>query len=173
MANIYLRKSTIEDLDSIMEIIEEARALLKKDGSPQWQDGSPDVATIKLDIEKQENWVLMVDDKIAGTTTLMTENDPNYKIIQDGSWNNDDTPYVTAHRVAISNKFRGMHLGKFLFSNLMTIAIEHGFKNFRIDTHEMNKRMQGLSVSLGFKKRGIIYVGPSEDDRRIAFELNL
>ena len=39
MSTIYLRRAKLADLDTIMEIIEEARNSLKNDGNPQWQDG--------------------------------------------------------------------------------------------------------------------------------------
>ncbi|MCH4008775.1 GNAT family N-acetyltransferase [Companilactobacillus sp.] len=173
MATIYLRKSTLSDLDAVMEIIEEARALLKKDGSPQWQNGSPNRDTLKNDIESGINWVLIVDGKIAGAATLLESAEPSYSKIFEGSWNNTTEPYATTHRVAISSKFRGMHLSKFMFTNLTTIAIEHGFKNMRIDTHEMNERMQGLAKSLGYHYRGIVYVDEPVDGKRLAYELNL
>ncbi len=173
MANIYLRKSTPQDLDDIMEIIEEARALLKKDGSTQWQNGSPNRAMLSHDIDQGNNYVLMVDDTVAGTASLFTEPDPTYEKIYEGSWNKPDAPYATIHRVALSSNFRGMHLSKFMFSNFTTVAVEKGFKNMRIDTHEKNVRMQGLAKSLGYSQRGIIYIDSSEDGKRIAFELNM
>jgi N-acetylglutamate synthase-like GNAT family acetyltransferase len=42
MSNIYVRKAQLQDLPAIMKIIDNAKALLKADGSPQWQDGSPE-----------------------------------------------------------------------------------------------------------------------------------
>ena len=36
---IYIRKATLDDLDAVYEIIENARQLLKEDGSDQWQHG--------------------------------------------------------------------------------------------------------------------------------------
>jgi len=35
---IYLRRATLDDLQSVMTIIEQARAQLKEKGNPQWQD---------------------------------------------------------------------------------------------------------------------------------------
>lgn len=172
MAVIYVRKSTLQDLDPIMEIINEAKALLKKDGSPQWQDGHPNQEMLTNDINKGINWVLIVGDTIAGVATLTTQPDPNYKDITEGAWKNND-PYATIHRVAIRSQFRGMHLSKFMFSNLITIARIEGFKNLRIDTHQVNARMQKLSLDCGFEERGIIHVKDKIDTRRLAFELNL
>ena len=50
-----IRKAEIKDLTSAMEIINDAKDLLKKSGSTQWNliDGYPDITTIKSDIEKE------------------------------------------------------------------------------------------------------------------------
>jgi len=48
-----------------------------------------------------------------------------------------------------------------------------GIHNFRIDTHEVNKRMQGLIRSLGFEYRGIVQVNQTKNGARNAYELNL
>lgn len=41
MAEIYLRRAQTQDLAAIMKIIDDAKNLLKKNGSPQWQNGYP------------------------------------------------------------------------------------------------------------------------------------
>lgn len=172
MTEIYLRKSTSDDLDSIMEIINEAKALLKKEGSPQWQDGHPRREQIKADIQSGSSWVLMVGNEIAGTAALTTKPEADYETITDGNWVGDEH-YATIHRIAIASRFRGMQLGKMIFSNLLTAGLLAGFKDFRIDTHAVNIRMQKLAQNFGFEKRGIVQVVDKIDRRRIAFELNL
>ncbi|WP_318529082.1 hypothetical protein [Ligilactobacillus aviarius] len=54
---IYLRPATQRDLPSIMAIIHEAQALLKNDGSPQWQDGYPTEEVFQTDIQRNECFV--------------------------------------------------------------------------------------------------------------------
>ena len=70
MSTIYLRRAKLADLDTIMEIIEEARNSLKNDGNPQWQDGHPDRAMIAHDISQEISWGLVVNDQVAGTAAL-------------------------------------------------------------------------------------------------------
>ncbi|WP_295747200.1 GNAT family N-acetyltransferase [uncultured Limosilactobacillus sp.] len=172
MAQISIRRSTSNDLDAIMQIVDQAKALLKADGSPQWQDGHPDRAMFAADITKQDNWVLMVGNEIAGTATLQGGLEPSYEKI-DGAWNQPAAPYMTIHRVALSAAFRGQHLSNYFLSNLLTVGQLQGVKNFRIDTHPVNKRLQALATKFGFVKRGIIMVDDQNDPRRLAFELNL
>lgn len=63
MAVIYTRKATIDDLDKIMSIVEDARALFKNDKIPQWQGGYPDEERFKEDINNEEAYVLVVGDE--------------------------------------------------------------------------------------------------------------
>ncbi|MBB1062587.1 GNAT family N-acetyltransferase [Limosilactobacillus fastidiosus] len=173
MAQISIRRSVNSDLDRIMEIVDSAKELLKKDGSPQWQDGHPNREMFANDIKNQTNWVLTVGNEIAGTATLQFAPEPAYSEITDGTWNVTDQPYATIHRVAISNNFRGQHLSRYLFSNLISMGQIQGIKNFRIDTYPKNVRMQRLAESFGFAKRGQILVNDKIDPHRIAFELNI
>lgn len=171
MSEIYLRKSVPEDLNEIMKIIDEAKMLLKKDGSPQWQDGHPDRKQFETDINNGFNWVLMVGNEIAGTATLTSQIEDDYKDIE-GEWRGDDH-YLTIHRVAIASHFRGMQLSKQIFSNLLTVGRTLGYSDFRIDTHPVNVRMQKLITDFGFEKRGVVHVEDKLDPRRFAYELNM
>ena len=84
MSTIYLRRAKLADLDTIMEIIEEARNSLKNDGNPQWQDGHPDRAMITHDISQEISWVLVVNDQVAGTAALQLAPEPSYQNIHNG-----------------------------------------------------------------------------------------
>lgn len=177
MSSTYIKRAQPKDLTAVMTIIAQAQARLKADGSPQWQSGYPDKATLQNDIFAQQCWVLMVDNVIAGTATLIVADDPNYHDITNGHWVNTTDPYATIHRIAIDPAHAGEHLGKLFVSNLISQSYQSGIHNFRIDTHELNKRMQALATSAGYEHRGKIYVDEPaenhEDNARRAYELNL
>lgn len=173
MAEIYLRRAQLQDLPAIMKIIDDAKELLKKNGSPQWQNGYPNQETLTQDIAMQTNWVLINDNKVVATATLQLTPEPTYRNITQGQWQQPDEPYATIHRVAISSNYRGQGLSKLLFSNLLTVGQMQGIKNFRVDTHRSNKAMQHIAENFNFKKRGIIKVNDQNDPERLAYELNL
>ena len=173
MAEIYLRRAQLQDLPAIMKIIDDAKELLKKNGSPQWQNGYPNQETLTQDIAMQTNWVLINDNKVAATATLQLTPEPTYRNITQGQWQQPDEPYATIHRVAISSNYRGQGLSKLLFSNLLTVGQMQGIKNFRVDPHRSNKAMQHIAENFNFKKRGIIKVNDQNDPERLAYELNL
>lgn len=173
MAEIYLRRAQLQDLTAIMKIIDDAKELLKKNGSPQWQNGYPDQETFTQDIVMQTNWILINDNKVVATATLQLTPEPTYRNITQGQWQQPNEPYATIHRVAISSNYRGQGLSKLLFSNLLTVGQMQGIKNFRVDTHRSNKAMQHIAENFNFKKRGIIKVNDQNDPERLAYELNL
>lgn len=173
MAEIYLRRAQTQDLAAIMKIIDDAKELLKKNGSPQWQNGYPNQENFTQDIAMQTNWILINDNKVVATATLQLTPEPTYHNITQGQWQQPNEPYATIHRVAISSNYRGQGLSKLLFSNLLTVGQMQGIKNFRIDTHRSNKAMQHIAENFNFKKRGIIKVNDQNDPERLAYELNL
>lgn len=173
MAEIYLRRAQLQDLTAIMKIIDDAKELLKKNGSPQWQNGYPDQETFTQDIVMQTNWILINDNKVVATATLQLTPEPTYRNITQGQWQQPDEPYATIHWVAISSNYQGQGLSKLLFSNLLTVGQMQGIKNFRVDTHRSNKAMQHIAENFNFKKRGIIKVNDQNDPERLAYELNL
>lgn len=166
---IYLRRTTLNDLDTVMMIIEKARILLKENGNPQWQDGYPFIETIRNDIRQGYSWVLIDEPKIVGTAVLQLTPEQIYAGIKNGTWANSDAPYATIHRVAALPSQCGQGLGKFIFSNLITVGYLQGMRNFRYDTHYKNIPVQKIGKDLGFVKRGTIY----RNDKHMGFELNL
>ena len=58
-------------------------------------------------------------------------------------------------------------------STLISIAYGKGVRDLRISTHEKNKRVHNLVLDYGFVQRGKVFTGPSDDDLRVAYELNL
>lgn len=169
---IYIRLAQESDLTQIMAIINEAKQLLKSDGIPQWQNGRPNEQILLDDIVKKRAYCLMVDQVVAGIAVLQTSIEPSYAAI-DGEWQNETDQYATIHRIAISAKFRGQHLGQIFISNLISRGLFLGIPNFRIDTHAVNLRMQALIKSAGFKYRGVIHIDQTKDGLRNAYELNL
>ena len=172
MSLIFTRRAQNSDVDKIVQILQDAISFLKESGSSQWQSGYPNRATVEEDIEKQVAWVLTVDNEVAGYAAVVIGRDSNYAKI-DGEWNNDVDSYATIHRIAISSKFRGMHLTQFFLSNIISLTYAQEIHNFRIDTGEKNKIVQHIATSHNFIKRGIIQVDDPINPDRLAYELNI
>ncbi|KRL93961.1 GNAT family N-acetyltransferase [Limosilactobacillus equigenerosi] len=169
----YLRPAVYEDVAAIMQIINDAKALLKADGSTQWQSGTPNQQMIEDDIQSGIGKVLIVDGVIAGYAVLDTEIDKFYHTIYEGEWAKPHERYTTIHRFAISKDFRGQNLSSVMFEHLITASLQEGIYNVRFDTFKMNKRLQHLGDKFGFVHRGNIQTADPVDPWRFAYELNL
>ena len=173
MSLIFTRRAQNSDVDKIVQILNDAISFLKESGSSQWQSGYPNRATVEDDTKNGCAWVLTVDNEVAGYAAVVIGREPTYADIE-GKWENNVDTYATIHRIAVSSKFRGMHLSQFFLSNIISLTYAQGIHNFRIDTSRKNKIVQHIAVSHNFIERGIIQVTEDPvDSSRIAYELNL
>ena len=156
-----IRKSTPEDIDQIMDCINVARQLMRESGNNvQWTNGYPSKELMLESIQKGFNYLIFNNDEVVATFDFIIDNDPNYSIIENGKWLNDEK-YGVIHRLASNGKAKGIaqFCLEWCFSQ---------FPNIRIDTHETNIAMQKVLEKLGYKKCGIIYV--ADGTPRLAFQ---
>ncbi|MDL2323825.1 GNAT family N-acetyltransferase [Ruminococcaceae bacterium OttesenSCG-928-A16] len=157
---------------AMLAIIEEAKAFMRQQGLPQWQNGYPNMASVEEDIAKGQAYLLLASGQPAGTLALCYEDDPTYHNITNGSWRTNTRPYAAIHRVAAASAYRGSNLAATMMTNAEAIARQSGFPSVRIDTHEQNQPMQKFLQKNGYQRCGTIYLNGSTlpDDKRIAFE---
>ena len=161
------RKSVKSDIKEIMNIIKEAQNYFKENKINQWQDGYPDEESIINDIESEELYVLLIDNKIIATAYLSFKGDIDYDVIYEGEWISQGD-YAVVHRVAVLSDMKGHGVAGELFKNIEKICLENNINNIKIDTHRENKSMQRFLNKNGFEYCGIIYLKGNEE--RIAFE---
>ena len=156
-----IRKAKADEIDYLMEMIDHSRELMRSSGNTiRWTYGYPQRELILNDIKDNQQFVIEENGELVGTFCLIIGEDPNYKIIENGTWLNEEK-YGVIHRLASNGKAKG--LARFCF--------EWSFQqipNIRIDTHETNVAMQKVLEKLGYKKCGIIYV--SDGTPRLAFQ---
>lgn len=166
---MYIRKTTKNDIDTILEIFENGRQIQKETGNAgQWAEGYPTREMVEVDVQKNRSYVCVSDsndgkikaETILSTSVLDFEPDPNYSYIEEGEWLNEE-PYATIHRIATSGLVSGA--GKYIFG-----WCTDQYKNIRIDTHKRNKPMLSLIEKYDFIYCGIIYV--HDGTERLAFQ---
>lgn len=162
-----IRKAEKNDIPEISIIIDQAKAFLKVQEIDQWQNGYPSENEINNDVENNEGYVLLVDNKIAGYAYLNIGIDDAYEKITGGNWGNKYSNYAAIHRLAVSNQYRGQGLAKKFIELLIAELVERDIFDIRIDTHPENKIVQKMATDLNFKFRGeVIYEG-----KRKAYQL--
>lgn len=149
---MILRKTKLNDINRVMEIINQAKQYFKNNNIDQWQEGYPNEESIKEDIMNEEAYVLEDNGKILGTCMVTIQGEPTYHTI-DGKWLfNED--YVCVHRIAIDEQYKGAGLASIILDQ--AIAMYPNFHSVRMDTHEDNLSMQRFLTKYGFVFCGII-----------------
>ncbi len=179
-----IRKTTINDLDTVMKIYARARGFMAENGNPtQWKDSYPSEELIRKDILDGVSYVCVDEDSEGPGTNPDREGtekssgsenpevieavfmydvreDPTYAVIEDGAWPND-RPYGVLHRIASSGRKKGV----------ASFCMQWCFAqcgNLRCDTHDDNKVMQHVMRKNGFEYCGRIYV--EDGSPRVAFQ---
>ena len=164
---IEFRKSTLSDVNGIVDIIKQAQEYLKLKGIDQWQNGYPNEESILIDIKNEESYVLEENGKIIATTMLTFRGEVTYNKIE-GQWVTEDISYATIHRLAVNNSNKGKGIGSILISEIEKICLSKSINSIKIDTHEDNVSMQKLIEKNKFKYCGVIYL--QDNSKRVAFE---
>ncbi|MGL4337191.1 MAG: GNAT family N-acetyltransferase [Turicibacter sp.] len=162
-----LRKSDINDVARIMEIITEAQVYFKENGVDQWQNNYPNVEVIRQDIMNDESYVLVDKGQIVATAVISFVNDANYDVIYDGEWLSCEE-YVVVHRIAVDNKFKGKGVSAQIIARVEEQCLARDVHSIKVDTHEDNTSMQKLLIKNKFNYCGVIYL--SDGSKRVAFE---
>ncbi|RGY99404.1 GNAT family N-acetyltransferase [Clostridium sp. AM58-1XD] len=159
-----IRKATERDLERLLEIYEEARIFMAENGNPnQWGTSYPEKSLLIHDLEEGCSYVCTGDDgQILGTFYFRIGDEPNYHMIYDGKWLNDN-PYAVVHRIASAARAKGA----------ASFCLEWCFSqynNIRIDTHRQNLPMQHMLEKNGFTLCGTVFV--EDGSERIAYQKN-
>lgn len=169
-SKICFRKAETRDIDRIWEIIEQAKAQMRRLNSRQWDESYPARENIIQDIESGNGYVFCNNDD--GVTTygvISFDGEPVYKDIK-GKWSND-LPYMTVHRLAVADEMKRQGMGKRFMLEAEEMSRQKGIYNFRVDTNYDNEYMLCLIDTLKFRYRGeVCYRG---NNIRKAFEKSL
>lgn len=158
-----VRKATINDLNGIMEIYRGAQKFMAETGNPnQWGTFYPAVSDVENDLQKEQLYVVVREDRLCGVFMFAIGEDPFYMVIDGGQWLDSKTAYGVIHRIAAKTGEKG------IFKEAVEFA-RSCISHLRIDTHADNKIMQHIIEKNGFKRCGIIYVHERKSPR-IAFE---
>lgn len=160
---IKIRKTDISEIDTLMDIFEQGKRIMRKDGNmKQWTGGYPTIEIINKDIENGNSYVCIDEHQhIIGTFAFIKGNDPTYTHIYEGEWIDDTRPYGVIHRLASTENSKGV----------ATACLQWCYEqipNLRADTHRDNHILQYILKNHGFQYCGIIYL--LNGDERLAFQ---
>ena len=169
-----IRKAKHEELDRVVEVIEDAKELFRQDGSDQWQDTDnyPNYETMKNDFLRDELYVSIHDNQVAGCVVLSDFEEKAYETVYDGNWLTSGK-YMVIHRIAVKKEYYHKGIAKEMMMHIIGVAKGKNVSSIKVDTKVENTRMLTLLKKFGFVEIGKIHLLRKDvlDNVRIALEL--
>ena len=171
---LWIHRIGISDMPKVMKITNDAKTLLKKNGSLQWQQGYPNENTFTTDVNNKSLYGLYQNNELIGYGAYIYGKDINYVEI-DGKWEipaNDKD--MAIHRVAVEENQHGNNYGIKILKYGILYAKKLGCITVKVDTHKNNLPMQKCIQKSGFIYKGIIKILRDKlDNLRYAYEIVL
>ena len=172
--NIWIHRIEKDDIQRIMKITNDAKYLLKQNGSLQWQQGYPNENTFFNDINNKSLYGIYENNKLMAYGAYIFGKDINYVEI-DGKW---DIPAnekdLAIHRVAVDSNCHGKKYGVKILKYGIIYAKKLGCITVKVDTHKNNIPMQKCINNSGFVYKGIVKIIRDKlDNLRNAYEIVL
>lgn len=165
---MIIRKSTLNDIPTMVSIYQYARKCMGEMGLDQWQGETPNEDTAKQDIENGYSIVCEEDGEVIATAAIYVGDEITYKKMDTGEWLIDSDIYGIVHRIAVAPNQKRKGLAIKLMEYAQEITKGAGYKSIRCDTHKDNIPMQKTMKKFGFEYCGEITI--LDGTSRVAFE---
>lgn len=159
------RKAKESEIDEVWEILQYAIARRKSDGSRQWQDGYPNLDSIRNDLKNDWAYVIADEQGVLAYGAVILDGEPAYIDIE-GEWLSSGD-YVVLHRVAAAERAKGMGIATYFFTYVEDLALSQNVHSIKVDTNFDNIAMLKILDRLGYQYCGEVYFRGSA---RKAFE---
>lgn len=148
-----IRKATVLDLNSIMQITKACAKHMINQQIFQWNEHYPNRNAFKNDVQRGELYVYMQNNICIGCIVITTIKDVEYVPIE---WlTKDKNIYI--HRLAVYPKYQGKGIAQQMMTFAENFAKINGYFSVRLDTFSQNKRNQKFYETRGYKRLGNIY----------------
>lgn len=165
-----IRKGTIADIDSILEITKACAQFMINQNIYQWNELYPNKSAFVNDAERGELYVLEVGNNIIGVITISSYMDSEYAPIK---WLTANNRNLYIHRLAVHPDYQGQGHAQKLMDFAEKFAIENNYASIRLDTFSQNKRNQKFYELRGYKKLGSVYFPKQSKHPFFCYELVL
>jgi len=169
---MMLAKPNTGDIPCIVQMIDDAREVMRQMGIDQWQGGAshPGRKDIENDIVNGNCYVVRDDDGVVGYAVLDFETDPVYDGFK-GKWLATEKKYGTIRRIVTCGRAKRHGVATRMVNAFQMFCAQDGVKSLRLYTHIDNRPMCGLAEKLGFKNVGTVYL--SDGAARVMYEKKL
>lgn len=132
----------------IWEMLQQAIERRKNEGSLQWQDGYPNLATVHHDIFKGYGHLLCAQNIPLVYGALIWNDEPAYEKIK-GNWLSNEK-FLVVHRVAVANQALGKGFVVRFFEELENFVKANHVYSIKVDTNFDNGAMLHILDKLGY-----------------------
>ncbi len=147
---MVIRKAIMNDLGSIMKILEKIIVEMHAYNNFQWDKNYPQVKDFAADIEKGDLFACMRAGNLVGFICINRDEPKEYTVL---NWSLPD-PALVIHRMGVSPDYRNAGIGAELVGFADELSRRVGVEYLKTDTYSLNTKAQGL-----FQKRGYVFVG--------------
>ncbi len=165
-----IRSAKISEIPDILQLTDACTRSMIEKGIYQWNEHYPSASAFENDIERNELYVLEVDEKIIGTIVISTFVDAEYIPIK---WLTPDANNVYIHRLSVHPNHQGKGYAQRLMDFAETQAKKDGFVSIRLDTFSQNKRNQQFYETRGYQRLGDIFFPKQSEHPFHCYELVL
>ena len=163
-----IRKAITSELPEIKSLTEACAAAMIDKGIYQWNEHYPSLEKLKNDIQKEELYVLIEDEKILGIIVITETMDDEYIPIK---WLSETNNNIYIHRLATHPEVWGLGYAQKLMDFAEEYARNHDFESVRLDTFSQNQRNQKFYESRGYQRLGNIYFPKQSEHPFYCYEL--
>lgn len=165
-----IRKATLNDIDSIIEITRACARYMIARNIFQWNEHYPNRAPFENDVKRDELYVLEVENTIIGCIAISIVMDNEYVPIK---WLTPNENNIYIHRLAIYPKHQGNGYAQELMNFAEKFSIEKNYTSVRLDTFSQNNRNQKFYELRGYQKLGDIFFPKQSKHPFYCYELVL
>ncbi|WP_460220294.1 GNAT family N-acetyltransferase [Psychroserpens sp. MEBiC05023] len=163
-----IRQATLNDIDAIIMMTKACAKHMIGKGIFQWNEHYPNPKAFQTDVERQELYVLDINDQVNGCIVISTFMDDEYVPVK---WLTANKNNIYIHRLAVHPEHQGKGYAQQLMDFAETYAIDNNYSSIRLDTFSQNKRNQKFYDLRGYKQLGDIYFPKQSEHPFHCYEL--
>jgi GNAT superfamily N-acetyltransferase len=142
-----IRLANMVDAEEIALLFKLVTDSMRANNVFQWHYKYPLVEHVIKDIENKTCYVYDIDGQIAGTITIDSNQDEQYKNVH---WKYPDDICYVIHRLGVNPLFQGLGISKTLCYYAEHLALQKNIHYIRLDAYSLNPVSNSLYASLGY-----------------------
>lgn len=142
----------MDELDTLLDIVQAATRHMEAKGIHQWDDIYPDRAILQTDIDSQHMHVIEVQGRIVGMISINDSQSPEYQYVK---WKYSGRVLVI-HRLTIDPSHQRQGMATRLMDFAEKTAEKQGYETIRFDAFTQNPGATALYGHLGYEKAGTV-----------------